>query len=304
MPEEWRMQLETLDRPWFYRFAWGLGVILLLVFGWLYWHNYYLSPRQAFWSTIDNNLVVSGFSKHTYAKNDSGSLEQTQQVRLGAINAVRIKSEINQGSGDNTTKVVTETISTPKNNFNRYLAISAPPSQKVNFSSVLGKWGTQTIDYKTVPSNFMQSIYYNDDLVPFALLNASQRSQIVGEMKRNNVYTTDFSKAARKKQNGKDVYEYNVNVAPAAFIAIVKQIDQYSGINGLKELKASDYAGAGAVPITISIDPVARQVVRIVSNGSGKDFSAFGAHPRLDIPTSTLSQTDLQTQLTKLLSTP
>jgi hypothetical protein len=301
MPPEYRQQLEELNNPRFLRLAWGGGVFLLILTGWLWWHSFYQSPRQVFWGTINNNLVISGVTKRTQAIQSSGSLDQYVQLSLGVTNLARMTSVIEQGKGTGQhTKVATETIGTPTTNFNRYVSIEAADKKTPSFAPVLNVWSRQTVS-PTVQGAFSQAVF---DVIPFARLSAVQRRDIVNEMQHNNVYTTDFSKMVHKTVNGKKVYEYKVAVAPSAYITTLKHVDKLSGIKVLGSLDPSQYQDSNAISVTLDIDPVSHQLVRIINNGQTVDISAYGIPARVVLPIKAIPQADLQTKLSSLLSTP
>jgi len=299
-------QLQQFNKPWFYKLAWIGGTLLFLVSGWLLWNNLSVQPVRVNRGTISNNLVVSGVTRRAISKDPNGSLNQYQQVTLGAQNVVRTAATIEQSpEGEPTTKIMSETIATPEDNFSRYVGIEtsqkAPGDKSFDFAPVLNQWGKQPVEAETSGA-FSEALF--GDLVAFANLPANRRNPIINDMKNNKVYTVDFSAVSKRRENGKLIYDYEVKVAPEQYLKALKQIDEATGLKQLTSLDESQFAGAEAIKFKVSIDAHAQQMVGLSYEGDNRTvtFANYGALVRVDIPTNTVTQVELQTRLNNILT--
>lgn len=297
-------QLEQLDQPWFYKLTLIGGTILFLFSGWLWWSKVSVQTDRVFWGAISNNLVISGVTRQANSKDEAGSLEQYQQITLGAQNVVKTAATVEQTSQAGKTRVLTETVATPQADFSRYVSIETGQKNKDNqpfdFSAITNQWGQQAVEAETSGS-FSEALF--GDLVPFANLQASKRNPIVNNMKNNNVYTID--KVDKRREGGRLIYDYTIKVSPEQYLKALKQIDEAMGLKQLSAIDESQYAGAQPIQVKLSIDAHAQQVVGIAYEGDARSvkFMSYGAQPRVDVPVATIPQADLQTKLNNILGT-
>lgn len=288
---------------WFYGVSLGGGVLLLIFTFWLWWHYFYLNPQNVFWSAVNNNLTISGVTKHTKSADESASIDQYEQISLGAQNVVRTVSTSTQEVPKST--VVKQTIGTPDANYIRYEKIDieakSKDGPKPDFSEISSKWGVS----KTAETNsgaFVTALFF--DLIPFGRLDAQQRQTVVGNMKNGEVYNIDFDKVAKERSGkGRLYYIYDASVSAGKYIDIIKQIDGYMGLNQLKQLDPSAEQTGVPLKVKIKIDAVSHQFssVTYVDNNQTIDYSAWGAALKITIPEQTIQQAELQQQLNNIL---
>lgn len=291
---------QPYNRPKVRRGLWLVGVILLLISAWLWWNYASINTSKVFWGTINNSLATSAFSKDVSSSSDSAKLSQKQQINLGNQKVVSSQSTVEQTKDKQTTTVKTESIATPTANYSRYTSIEASNNDKaLDFSSVTNQWGKQVVD-NNGNGIFAQAIF---DIVPFANLSASKRATAITGMKTGNVYTIDYANIKKYNQNGRLIYDYTLSIAPASYIATLKQVDQLMGLNQLAKLDVAKYQGNEAVKVTISVDARARQLVGISYEGSNQKetFSDYGVAHKVTIPSKTIDQATLQAKLSAIL---
>jgi hypothetical protein len=287
----------------FYGITVGGGVLLLVFSGWLWWHYSYLNPQTVFWSAFNNNLVLTGVTKHTTSGDTNTKLDQFDQISLGAHNVVRTVATSTQ-NGANKNIVVTEGVGTPDAGYLRYAKIETSQKttagQPLNFKPVIGLWGQQSTA-TTTSSAFADAIF---DAFPFANLSASQRQQVVASTKSEKVYDIDFTKVTKERQNGKLYYTYNVALSPDKYVQLLKQVDGFMGLNQLKNLDPTQYQGTAPVQLSVKLDAYGHQlaIVTYVGDARQEEYSAWGAQIIPDIPSGAISQTVLQTKLNGILS--
>lgn len=265
-----------------------------------------IKPDRVFWGTINNNLIITGVTKQTQTKEESGSLEQTQQISLGAQNVVRTSGVVTQQPTDAAaTTVHTETIGTPEADFARYTKIETnqktSSNQDFNFGEALNMWSEQKIE-SGGSGSFGEALY---GIIPVSFIQSSARNQIVNEMKSRNTYVVDYGSVKKRTENGRLIYDYSVKVDPQQYVVALKNIDKASGLNQLQQVDPSQYAGSQPVEISVSIDARAQQLVSISYPNSARTetYSGYGIFRPVELPQQTVPQAKLQEMLNKILNT-
>lgn len=288
----------------FYGVTLGVGTLLLFFTGWLWWHYNYLNPQTVFWASFNNNLIINGVTKHTVSQDNSGKLDQYDQLNLGAHNLVKTVSTVTQQNRASKSVVVTETIGVPEANFSRYTKIDTDQKtaagNPLNFGKVLNVWSKQDL---TAGGNgtFADAVF---DVIPFSHLNASQRQQVIHDAQQNETYKIDFGAVSKARKNGRLYYGYEAEVAPDKFVTLIKQVDALMGLNQLKNLDPSQYQGGNPIKVRISIDARAHQLESITYTGTARQesYSAWGAQIITDLPGNTVTQANLQSKLNAILN--
>jgi TM2 domain-containing membrane protein YozV len=290
----------------FYGLTVGGGIILLIFTGWLWWHYSYLNPQTVFWAAFNNNLVVSGVTKHTVSGNASTKLDQYDQISLGAHNVVNVVKTVTSSTrtGSPNTTVVTEGIGTPEASYSRYTKLETsqlgPAGQVLNFKPVINQW-TRTNVTSTSSGAFADAIF---DAFPFASLSARQRQQVVDSSKSDKVYDVDFNSVGKERKNGKLFYIYKVALGPDKYVQLLKQVDSMMNLNQLTGLKPEQYQGAAAIQLTVRMDAYGHQLASVTYTGDARqeEYSGWGAQIVPDIPLNSIKQADLQTKLSAILN--
>ncbi len=305
MLDDYLDQMLSRGTAMFYGVTIGGGMLLLLLCGWLWWHYSYLNPQTVFWDTVNNNLIISGVTKRTVTQDNSGKLDQYDQIGLGAQNMVKSIATVTQ-NGENNQKstVVTQTVGTPSANFARYTKIDTTQktvnNTTLDFSKVINQWSKEDLN-GNAEGTFANAIF---DVVPFAHLNAAQREQVVNDAKSGKVYDVDFDNVEKDRKDGRLFYAYSVAITPDKYINLLKQVDGMMGLNQLKNLDPSQYQGGAPIQVKIIIDAKAHQLASViyVDNQRQETYSAWGAQFDTSLPDKTIGKTDLQTKLNVILS--
>ena len=289
----------------FYGVTLGGGTLMILLMSWLWWHYSYLNPQTVFWSAVNNNLVVNGVTKHTASQDNTGKLEQYDQISLGAPNLVKSVATLTQtGANEQKNAVVTETLGTPSVNFSRYTKIetSAKTSngKAPDFSKVVNQWSKQELG-TSANGSFAEAIF---DIIPFARLSAAQRHEVLNGMQRDNTYGIDFGAVQKARKDGRLFYGYDASIAPDKYVSLLKQVDSMMGLNQLKNLDPSQYQGSRPVQVKIIVDAAAHQLAALEYTGTQREvtYTAWGASRDGILPTNTISQADLQRRLNTVVN--
>ncbi len=305
MANEYLEELQKLDTPWFYRIAWIGGALLFVLAGYLWWNYASVNPERVFWGTVSNNLVISGVTKETVTNEANGSLNQVQQISLGAQNAATSITTVEQKAVDaSSTKVVTETVATPQADFSRYISIETSQktttSQAFDFGAALNIWSKQDLAQEGNGA-FTEALY---GLLPLAFIQGNERHAIVSDMQKNKVYDVQYDSLKKRRENGRLIYDYTVAIDAEQYVKVLKQVDAAMGINQLESVDPSQYSGGAPIEVQISIDAHAQQVVSITYPDGARveKYSAYGVSRPYTLPENAITREELQTKLNDILN--
>lgn len=266
------------------------------------WYQYvHKSPYNVFWDSIDNNLNIYGVTRTVSQEGNGSSIEQKLQIALGAENVARSFTTITQPGAAGETKVVTETIGTPQDNYARYTSIQSPV--KVDVSGVQNVWSREKL---VVGAGQNQSVFSEGlfSSIPFADLNQQQRAEIVKFIKEQDVYDVDYRGAKYVERAGKQGIEYTVQVNLQSYIETLKKIDSMMGLKQLEGVDTSQYAGAEPAQLVIVNSIDGRQLLEVTYTGSPRKetYSSYGARIKVDIPEAKIQRSELEQQIQRIFT--
>jgi hypothetical protein len=277
-----------------------LGIALFVSFGYVWKTQVHQSPQNVFWGMIDNSLVTNGVTRQVITPGESDSdVDQRIRLSFGATNAAFGVTKASQPGAEGQEEVVTENYGTPTTDYVRYSKITTQgknsQGQPYDFSKIINIWGKSDGDQGQTATYFTESVF---GLIPFANLDATRRQALVDFIKDHDVYTIDFDKVTIKDE-GRKVYEYTVNVNPAAYISALQQLITLSGLPPVEGLDPSAYAGAQPVEVKVLVDVASRQLTAITYGEGQREerYSDQGLLVSVPEPTESISITELQSRL-------
>lgn len=278
-----------------------IGVLLLGVSGWLWWHNVRSTPDRVFWGMLDNSLRTRSVTR-TVAQEAAGqSSNQMGRLQAAPTNLTVGNNKIVQQTEAGTTRVTTETIGTPFVDYVRYTEISAPPkegqSKAPDFSKVKGVWGRSAeVNAKQTDGQLYSQAVLG--VVPFANLPAKQRQQIMEKMRQ--AYSYDTGKVKREIKNHRPVYTFTVTLKPVAYVAMLKSLAGDIGLTQLENVNPEDYRSTPEATFQMTVDVWSRQLLSTAQpeSPSQDNFGSYGL-TSLDVslPRDTTPISELQTRL-------
>jgi hypothetical protein len=272
------------------------GILLFGIAIGLYINNIYLNPTNVFWTSFKNNITTNGFTKENTTTNSGETLRQVIQIGLVGKNYAHSFSYLTHSG----TTVVTEEINSPTYEYVRYVNIKANPKNSggktKDYKKVLNIWGYSPIKSISQQSTetFYQTIF---GLMPFGNLSPDQSDSLLSYAKTNKVYTVVKSKSATV--NGQKVDSLTVAISLEGYVKMMQKFGGYINYNALNGISAQAYAGRKPVQVSISINPISRNLVQI-NNGQVNginNYSGFGIDPSLTLPKNTISLTNLQAKI-------
>ncbi len=283
-----------------------IGVLIALicvVAGW--WVLVWQSPKHAFEDMMANNLAASSVTRQAITGSANQGVEQDVRLQMGSTNAANwIVSAKQTGA-----TVTTESIGTPTSGYIRYVTISTAQKTKDNkpfdFSPVLNVWGKS--DGKTDTSLddlFSQTLLdiSSAPIPPIGNLPGAERENILAYNRGEKVFTPDYTKVKRERVNGRSVYTYSVAVKLGAYVRMMQAFAHDLGLTSLDTIDPSQYSTVPPITISMSVDRMSHQLVRVAYANSGftQDYSSWGLLTPVTIPRATMTTTELQARIQAL----
>lgn len=284
------------------------GILLIIatgIGGWYYWTNVFDNPGRVFDNMLTTVLSSPSVTKQITQTEGEQSLNQTLQLTTEPTAQAHGRNVLDQGAG---TVIITESIGAQKADYVRYNSIKTEQKndqgKDFDFGRVLNLWGKVTTDQTTgsAPQLYNQTVL---GVVPMANLSLSQRQQLIAQIKKDEVYKVDFSKAQRQRVDGRYVYTYPVTLDPVTYIKMLKTFSAQLGMHQLDNVSVEDYAGSPALGFAFTVDILSGQLTKIVYVNPEdpthpnriETYSAYGARVVVPEPRDYIGLTDLQTRL-------
>ncbi len=280
-----------------------LLAFVLVGLGWLWWVKVYTSPKVIFNNMLSNSLNTYGVTKTTDQKDDTGELKQISQTQFGARNLVDVKTTITQGTDGGDAVVTTQSVGNGTDNFVRYVDVNVPKQEgkpDIDFTSLKAVWGKQDPQGGIANNSFTETLY---GAVLFGYLPSQQRNELLSFMKDKDIYKVDYSKIEYKNEDGKNVIVYPVEVNTKSYVELLQKYDQILGLELMSQLSADDYANSPPITLSLSVDKVSRYLTRVTypDGARTENLSGYGIHKDVQLPTESISSTELEGRLQNLL---
>lgn len=279
-----------------------VGTVLIIFGVWLWWSLIITSKSRVFYSMLKGNLSNFGATKISKQMAPNGTTTQIAQAQFGGRNLVDITTDIDQDTVDGAVEVTTQTLSTPTEDFVRYKQIDIPQTKdkQADLSPLIGKWG-RTSSLEGGGAAFSEATY---GVILAGNLPKNDRDELFDMMKGKEVYKTDFSKTKKEKLDGRDVYVYEVEVNVQEYAKLLKKYDEVLGLNRMEQLAPEQYKDEQPIKITLTVDLLSRQLVRVKYIGGDQEESlkSQGIRGTTNLPTDAITRTELEGKLQELLS--
>jgi hypothetical protein len=249
---------------------------------------------------LANNLSTTSVTKNELSTANGSTLTQRINLQLGGHNSSRWIVTVQQ----KTASVTTDSIGTPQSGYVRYTQIN--PAAGKQAAQVLGVWASPAKgDTKSVlPTLFANSLLdlNSAPVPPVGNPTPSSRADLLSYTKNQGVFTADYAKVTRGVINGREVDNFPVSVSLAPYIRLMQAFAGAYGLKQLDQLSANQYQTAAPVKLTIAVDRLSHQMVRVTYAASGfsETYTDYGiAHP-VTIPSRTITEAALRQRVSQL----
>jgi hypothetical protein len=276
------------------------GIVLLafaigLVTVWAWWKYLYTTPQNVFERMLNTSLSTPSVTKQTVESTTQQNLDQTAQLSVNPIPSVRTETTASQAGS----QITTESLAFPDREYFRYTSIDAgqadgQQSANEQYQDALNIWG-----FSGAPEGgqlFDQTLL---GVVPIARLNPADKRALIEQIKREAVYTIDYSRVEKRVVDGRSVYTYPVALKPRAYVNMLKSFSAYVGTDELASVDVNQYPDSPTLDIELNIDVWSGQLrsVSYADSSRIEVFSAHGAYNRVSEPAESIPLPQLQSKL-------
>lgn len=286
----------------------GLAVAIVGIVVWL--SNLRSNPETVFYRMVENSMRTNSVIKEITQSNDSQSLKQTIYFQTGANNFARAQAVLSQRAGssqDNneiTTKVTTESIGTPYEDYVRYLSIETnqktPQNKPLDFTAVIGIWGRAADSNQDITQTsgelFSQTVL---GVVPTGYIEKTNRDSVLDKIRAINVYEVDFSNVERTEIDNRNVYKYRVKMQPKHYVEMLKIYAEAFGLEQLRQVDAQSFGNSPSLEFDFVVDISSGQLLQVhfLDSNRTETFSSYGAEVNVEVPDDSVPVEELQRRL-------
>lgn len=276
------------------------GVLIFLVSTFLWFTRVQSNPGNVFWGMVDANLKSFGRTTIISQSDTNRGLEQVQMARLqlGTQDVVVGTTRLVQNAGqENEVAITTETISTPDANYVRYSNVELKnKTLGKDFADLTSVWAKD--DKPSAGSSaYVQALFGSLGQVPMGNLNKAQRKELIDYIQAQKVYT--IQRSVKDTRDGRPVVIYDMGVPMDRYIMMLKKFDAITGLKQLEGVDPNQFVGQQPMVINFTIDVMTHNLVDFgYPSGTQKEtYSGYGAFRRVELPTNTISVTELEQRL-------
>ena len=292
----------AFTRKYLVQWLYVAAALVAIVSVCVWWTQVYENPYNVYWGMLENSLKTTGVTKHVTETANGTNLNQYISLDFGASNLAFARTTLSGISGT----VKTESIGTLQSDYVRYTTVKVTGKGKQpSVSKLLNRWAkanvANTSDSSASVPFFVQVMlgFEGGNLVPLANLPADARAKLMKQLHNDVIFQTSFSDVKRQKVEGRQVYTYNVEIEPVAYVAFQKAFAQSVGIKTLDEVDPNSYQGQSAIKVQLLVDARSHQLVGIhYSNAQHNEtYSGYGVTADVEVPKATITNQELQTLL-------
>lgn len=257
---------------------------------------------------LEQSLATRSVTMETKQAQQGQGIEQYVQYELGHVDRARSIATIKQGEST----VKTELVGTPGDTYSRFLSVDTTQKgangKALDFSKVEGVW----VKNETGADGAAQPLFAQAVIgfgvpmgsvpVPIGAVSTTQRAELMKYIKESGVYGVSFKDATKKRVNGRLEYSYTVKIQTILYARMMKSFAGNLGLSQLDNLDPNQYAGAEPMTVQLTVDALSRQLVAVRAEGAGYTvrYSSYDVPLRVDIPTKSISNEELQKRLGEL----
>lgn len=286
---------QSITQPSKTQINWMIGFALVIgasiLFGFWYTKSY-LNPSNVFWGTISSNLNIDYVTRTSSKSQGPQTLVQKNDLQFSPQLIAR--AIVNLANSETNERVITETIGTNTTDYLRYVEITSSSAGQANVSAV-GVWAKRDAGEGEQSQILSESLL--GSVLMFGNLNPGQRQQIVGQLETSNAFKK-YDLIGKKSVDGHNVFTFNVSIDLDAYSKVYSDYLKMLGQDKLAEQIGQQQSGA-TYDFVLDINAGSRVPLKLSAAGSEEyeNFSNVGTGPRINVPQTNLTISDLQAKL-------
>jgi hypothetical protein len=282
----------------------GLGVAVVAAVTLGTWNKHAANPERVFWDTVAQGLRTSSVT--IGAAQDAGgtNVHQLLQYSLGAENINHTLTTLNQSG----TTVKNEAIGTPTADYTRYVSVKTDQKgadgKPLNLSKIIGVWAKNDTNNTGAGQLFTQAVMgtslpLGGVAIPIANLSPALRTDMITEMRNDNIYQVNFKDVKKKTVNGRLQYTYDVTVQPVLYAGMMKNFAKSMGLHALDQLDPNSFSGQAGLKLRLVVDARAKHLMsaELPDSHVNQTYNSYDVPVSISVPKTTVTVTELQKRL-------
>jgi hypothetical protein len=277
------------------RYFLAFGILITVVTSYFWYSQLYMTPERQFWSAINTSMSTPSVVR-TLSQGGSGNqIVQNYRFNFAPQRVIENNVIYTEKNAVTDTKVVTESLVYPSQQFLRYTAFSNSNTESdtnLSIDSVIGKWATQeSEDEEESRLNYLSE---QVSLVIFGNYGPEIRDELIGEMKKRQVYGTNLSTPLADKIGTEDVSVYTISVSLRDYAELLNRAFVSAGYGEFAPLDPDNYREEDKVNGTVLISKRKNTIVGVSFNGRDERYSNYGVRKNVVKPTAEVTVEQLQ----------
>lgn len=260
-----------------------------------------MNSERRFWSAIGNSMSTPSVVRTLTDGGSGNQVIQDYRFHYSPQQVIENKVDFTQKSATVDTKVVTEGIIFPQEQYLRYTKFKDESNGQStsNLDSVMDKWAFQQSDDEEEARQNYLSEYVT--LAIFGNFNAEQRRELLDELRDNNVYNIDFDQVTEEVFNSSKVNVYQVSVNLRSFVQILNEAFVKAGYGEFAALNPENYREGSMLNAVFRVAKNNNSIVGISFGDREEVYSNYGVIKDIDAPEANLTIDELQTEVQEQL---
>lgn len=260
-----------------------------------------MNSERRFWSAIGNSMSTPSVVRTLTDGGSGNQVIQDYRFHYSPQQVIENKVDFTQKSATVDTKVVTEGIIFPQEQYLRYTEFKDESNGQStsNLDSVMDKWAFQQSDDEEEARQNYLSEYVT--LAIFGNFNAEQRRELLDELRDNNVYNIDFDQVTEEVFNSSKVNVYQVSVNLRSFVQILNEAFVKAGYGEFAALNPENYREGSMLNAVFRVAKNNNSIVGISFGDREEVYSNYGVIKDIDVPEANLTIDELQTEVQEQL---
>lgn len=284
------------------KYSFALGVAILVVTSYFWYTRLYMNPERRFWTALNNSMSTPSVVRTLTQGGSGNEVVQDYRFHFAPQRVVENKVVYSEKSATTDTSVTTEGIIFPEQQFLRYTAFTNSRSdneKSSNIDAVLGKWAAQNSE--SVEESKLNYLSEQVSLVIIGNYSSAFRSEMLSQMKQNQVYGPTLDVPIEDKLNDEPVYVYTISVKLKNYAELLNKSFVEAGYGEFPPLNPDNYREDSTVNGNIFVRKKDNAIVGINFGGREERYSNYGVVKQINKPESSLTVEELQTQVQQLL---
>ena len=290
---------ETLNHKKIAKWLVVAALIIAIGSSYFWYTRVYMNGERRFWIAIENSLSTKSVVRTLNQGGTGNQVVQKYRLNFAPQRVIENNVEFTTRSATENTRIVTEGIITPQDQFLRYTEFEDEGGNDLD--SVLGLWAQESSNEQNAEDARINFVSEHVTLVIFGNFNPNYRNQVIKQLQDRNVYSGTLMNPFEIEKDGEKLLVYNLKLDIRAYAEILGNAFVDAGYGEFPPLEPSRYREGAQVGVEITVNKRTNKVADVVFGGRAESYSNYGVIKDVTLPTVTISIPELQQKVQEAL---